>query len=171
MFNIGDIYYQQQIVGKHLFHLTKSKTPSYLWAMLHMFLSLSILYFSGAIKLLNTDYEEEHEHNEHNELSNYQQLSSSITSPHKPSFHDEKYLCFCVTISLLLIYFLRLQHKGLKDEGKLRLRRLSYVFKAIMSLLCAVVPWIANSTTQCIGYLFTITGILILQVIKRIICL
>jgi uncharacterized membrane protein YeiB len=168
VFNLGDIYYQQQIVGKHLFHLTKAHKSPYLWAMLHMSLSLTILYFSAAIKLLNTDYEEEHEDHEaedHHQLQqqHQQELQVGALSSHTDSFHDEKYLCACMTISLLLIYLMRMQHKGLRDEGKLRLRKWSYAFKLILSILCSGVPWVAKTPTQCVAYLFTITGLLIIQ--------
>jgi hypothetical protein len=166
VFNLGDIYYQQQIVGKHLFHLTKAHKSPYLWAMLHMSLSISILYFSAAIKLLNTDYEGEQHHHEMMEEGKGQQLNTTFPrhlSAHQHSFHDEKYLCSCVTISLLLIYLMRLQHKGLADEGKLRLRKWSYAFKFFCSLACSGVPWIAQTTTQCMAYLFAITGLLIIQ--------
>lgn len=156
VFNLGDIYYQQQIVGKHLFHLTKAHKSPYLWAMLHMSLSLAILYFSAAIKLLNSDYEESHTHS-----SNFDTTTS--WSSHTPSFHDEKYLCCSVSISLILIYLMRLQHKGFHDEGKLKLRKWSYLFKFFLSALCIVVPWISKSTTQCVTYLFVFTGILIIQ--------
>lgn len=124
-----------------------------------MSLSLTILYFSAAIKLLNTDYEEEHEDHE----EEYQELHVGKLSSHTDSFHDEKYLCTCMTISLVLIYLMRMQHKGLKDEGKLRLRKWSYAFKFTLSILCSGVPWLAKTPTQCVGYLFTITGLLIIQ--------
>jgi hypothetical protein len=129
--------------------------------MLHMSLSLTILYFSAAIKLLNTDYDEEHE--DHESEDQEQQLHVTKMSSHTDSFHDEKYLCVCMTISLLLIYLMRLQHKGLRDEGKLRLRKWSYAFKVLLSILCSGVPWVAKTPTHCVAFLFTITGLLIIQ--------
>lgn len=161
VFNLGDIYYQQQIVGKHLFHLTKAHKSPYLWAMLHLSLSLTILYFSAAIKLLNTDFENEHVHHSDDHDDEIEIMGKY--APHTPSFHDEKYLCSTVAISLILIYLMRLQHKGLHDEGKLKLRKWSYAFKFLFSALCFGVPWVSKSTTQCVIYLFVITGLLIIQ--------
>jgi hypothetical protein len=192
VFNIGDIYYQQQVVGRHLFHVSKRNTPSYLWAILHTFLSLSILYFGGALKRLNMDDTQHDPHSAYTQLIPHVnplglQSSLSLSNPSYDSFFipssssssfsttmehthtsrpiaDEHYVCWCVCVSLFLIYALRIQHKGLWDEGKLQMRKFSYIFRLISCAVCGAIPYFTHSEIHTIIVLFAITGVLVLQV-------
>lgn len=47
VFNIGDLYYQQQVVGYRHFKAAKTSSPTYLWIELHELLALSIVFRSG----------------------------------------------------------------------------------------------------------------------------
>lgn len=139
VFNIGDIYYQQQIVGKHQFHEHK-QVPSYIWTSLHMILSLSLLYFGVGLTLVKI-----HSDDDQRELK-YEHL-----------------MCRMAAASLSLIYLLRMHHKGLFDIGKLQLRRWVYGFRFCVSGACAVVPYATTDSVQTTTIVFALTVLLIGQ--------
>ncbi|CAM9214635.1 unnamed protein product, partial [Ectocarpus fasciculatus] len=52
VFNIGDLYYQQQVVGYRHFKAAKTSSPTYLWIELHELLALSMLFFGVGVNLV-----------------------------------------------------------------------------------------------------------------------
>jgi hypothetical protein len=132
-FNLGDIYYQQQLVAKHVFHMN-NKAPSSKWISAHMFLSLLILFVGIGLQLV-------------------QGTGSSR------DLRYEKLLCTCTSLSLIIIYSLRMSHKGLFNSGKLHLRRASYIYRYLFSFLCALVPFVCQKALQTVICLFILTAL------------
>ncbi len=136
VFNIGDIYYQQQIVG--LYNDVRFR-PNYMWSNLHLILSLLMLFFAVGLKL------------------------SFARDDGDRSYTEEAFLCGSTSGALGVIFILRLLHKGILYKGK-RVRRLSYIFRFSMCFLCGVVPLWSKRTTTTITWLFVLTSAIVLQV-------
>lgn len=140
VFNVGDVYYQQQVVGRIAFQESPKSKPVGLWTALHLFLSMAILYFAVGLKLVfNSDDSE-------GRTQKYEYL-----------------LCWACSATLVLIFFIRMTHKGISYRGK-RVRWLSYLFRFGVSLLCSIVPLFAAQPIATIGILFFFSSLLVLQV-------
>ena len=144
VFYVGDIYYQQQIVGRMIFGGTNALPPTTLWTFLHLALSLSLLYFAVSIKMVYSIDCEGH-------------VSKSRIR------NDEFLMCVSCSVSLIIIFYLRMTHKGVQYKGK-QVRMLSYTFRFTCSIACSFIPFITRSTLGTIGGLFFCTTLLILQV-------
>lgn len=111
VFNIGDIYYQQQLLEKEVIRDYTKRSPSYIWISLHLLLSLTILFFAAGVKLV---YDEESEHS---------------------SNKEQWLMCLCAGASLFVIFTLRMRYKGIcyteyDPTGKTTsFRGLSYLFR------------------------------------------
>lgn len=139
VFNVGDVYYQQQVVGQISFLENGKNRPINLWMALHLCLSIAILYFAVGLKLVfNVDESE-------GRIEKYEYL-----------------LSWSAAATLILIFFIRMTHKGITYQGK-RVRIHSYVFRFVVSIICAVVPLFARDANATIGILFALSSILILQ--------
>lgn len=137
VFNVGDIYYQQQLLGKQVMRETHEKQVHYTWMSLHMFLSMSILFFAVGVKLVYQNEE------------------------HLGTDREEYLMCIFAAISLGIIYFLRMEHRGFHGS---RFRYASYLFKFVVSGLCSVIPTITHHPIETIAVLFVMTSILVIQV-------
>ena len=146
MFNIGDLYYQQQLLEKSIATSGGQQVyPTYLSILsLHLFLSMSILFFASGIKLVY-DNGEDGESDKHRE--------------------EALLLCSTAAVSIVIIFLLRIQHKGLYFAGGTRYRHLSYLFRFFIALLCAAIPFVTYSPTWCISALFLLTTLLQVQVL------
>lgn len=136
VFNIGDVYYQQQLVG--LYNDVRFR-PNYMWSNLHMLLSLLMLFFAVGIKLLFTRSEDNR------------------------SYTEECFLCGSASAALSIIFLLRMMHKGISYKGK-RVRRAAYGFRFGISILCGFIPIWSNRATITVLYLFIFTSMIVLQV-------
>jgi hypothetical protein len=136
VFNIGDVYYQQQLVG--LYNDVRFR-PNYMWSNLHMLLSLLMLFFAVGIKLLFTRSESDR------------------------SYTEECFLCGSASGALGIIFLLRMMHKGFSYKGK-RVRRAAYAFRFFVSALCGFIPLWSNRATITVLYLFIFTSLIVLQV-------
>jgi hypothetical protein len=140
VFNVGDVYYQQQVVGRIAFYESPKSKPITLWTALHLFLSMAILYFAVGLKLVfNADDSE-------GRIQKYEYL-----------------LCWATSATLSLIFFIRMTHKGISYKGK-RVRWFSYMFRFGISFLCCIVPLFAKEAIATIGMLFFYSSLLVLQV-------
>ena len=143
VFNVGDVYYQQQVVGRITFQESPKSKPIGMWTALHLFLSMAILYFAVGLKLVfNSDDSD-------GRTQKYEYL-----------------LCWSCSVTLTLIFFIRMTHKGISYRGK-RVRWLSYGFRFGISLLCSIVPLFASQPIATIGMLFFFSSLLVLQVSCR----
>ena len=99
VFNIGDLYYQQQLQEKALMQRDKPHGhPSYISISLHLFLSMAILFFAAGIKLVYDN-------------------SSSGSDDHEGGGENGEreealLLCTSAAASIVLIFCIRIQHKG-----------------------------------------------------------
>lgn len=139
IFNLGDVYYQQQIVG---LHNDIRFRPNYMWSYLHMLLSLLVLFFAVGLKL---------------------QFSESNKAF---SYTESVFMCVSCSASLIVIFTLRMLHKGVMYKGK-RVRRLAYVVRFLLAGLCGLVPLWARTSTQTVAFLFAITLVIVIQVSKK----
>ena len=141
VFNVGDVYYQQQVVGRLTF-LTEKSTPfTTLWTMLHLMLSLSMLFFAVAVKMVYS-----------NECETQDRLQK-----------EEFFMCVSASVSMVIIFFLRMTHKGIWYKGK-RVRGYSYLFRFSIAFICAFIPYVSHDALSSIGMLFGCTSCLVLQV-------
>lgn len=141
VFNVGDIYYQQQLLEREVIVDYTKRSPSYAWISLHMLLSVSILFFAAGIKLV---YDEESGARRRNE---------------------EFLMCGFAAVSLAVIYLLRLQYKGIWATGGHGYRHAAYLFRFGMAGICALIPFITRSALVTVMLLLLITILLVLQVI------
>lgn len=140
VFNVGDVYYQQQVVGRLAFYESPKRKPIALWSALHLFLSAAMLYFAVGLKLVfNADDSE-------GRIQKYEYL-----------------LCWATSATLTLIFLIRMTHKGISYRGK-RVRWYSYGFRFGVSFLCCIVPLFAPKPLATIGTLFFFSTLLVLQV-------
>lgn len=143
VFNVGDVYYQQQVVGRLAFSESPKSKPVALWTALHLLLSISILFFAVGLKLVfNAESAD-------GRMQKYEYL-----------------LCWATSATLMLIFFIRMTHKGVSYKGK-RVRWLSYGFRFGISCLCNVVPLVSSEAMATIGTLFFFSTLLVLQVRSR----
>ncbi|CAE7408995.1 unnamed protein product [Symbiodinium microadriaticum] len=140
VFNVGDVYYQQQVVGRLTF-LTENSTPfTTLWTALHLILSLSMLFFAVAVKMVYS-----------NECESRDRLQK-----------EEFFMCVSASVSMVIIFFLRMTHKGIWYKGK-RIRGYSYLFRFFIAFVCAFIPYVTNNALSSIGLLFGLTSCLVVQ--------
>jgi low temperature requirement protein LtrA len=140
VFNVGDVYYQQQVVGRIAFYESPKSKPITLWTALHLFLSISILYFAVGLKLVfNAEGSE-------GRIQKYEYL-----------------LCWSASATLSLIFLIRMTHKGIRYKGK-RVRWFSYMFRFGICILCTIIPLFSEEALFTIGTLFGFSSLLVLQV-------
>jgi low temperature requirement protein LtrA len=139
VFNVGDIYYQQQLLEREVIMDYTRRSPSYIWISLHLLLSLAILFFAAGIKLV------------------YDEKSGARRR------EEEFLMCGCAATSLAIIYLLRFQYKGIWTNGS-GFRFASYLFRFGMAGACAVIPVVTDSALVTVGLLLAITMLLIVQV-------
>jgi hypothetical protein len=147
IFNVGDIYYQQQIVGRLIFCGTHAQPPTTLWTFLHLILSIAMLFFAVSIKMV------------------YSQECESRTSNQDRTrvVKDEFFMCVSASVALIIIFFLRMTHKGLWYKGK-QVRVYSYLVRFFVAFSCSFIPYLSLSPLGTIATLFVFTSVLILQV-------
>lgn len=143
VFNLGDLYYQQQVVGRLIFGGTHAQPPTTLWTAMHLVLSITMLFFAVGIKIV---YSEDCE----------KESDSRI-------LRDEFLMCISASVSVVIIFFLRMTHKGIWYKG-VRVRLASYLFRFSVALACAFIPYFTRSPLGTIGVLFFLTSALLLQV-------
>lgn len=145
IFNVGDVYYQQQLVGRLTFLSEKSTPYTTLWTALHLMLSLSMLFFAVGVKMVYS-----------NECETKDRLQK-----------EEFFMCVSASVSIIIISFLRMTHKGIWYKGK-RVRGYSYLFRFIVALLCAFIPYVTHNALSSIGLLFGLTSCLVMQVERAV---
>jgi hypothetical protein len=142
VFNIGDLYYQQQLNAKAVLHDSPpDQGLSYISISLHLFLSMSILYFAAGIKLVYDPGTEE----------NGQRDEALL-------------LCSSAASSIFFIFLIRIQHKGMTFRGASNYRHFTYMFRGVVVALCAIIPFVTYDPTWCIAGLFVLTTSLLIQV-------
>jgi len=139
VFNMGNLYRQQQLVGEKYFKECKTETPSYAWISLHLFLSMAMLFFAAGVKLV------------------YASAHSDV------SFERIEQEIYLMSVSacgaLVIMYILRLQYHGITERGTwgqiggiavdYSYRYYSYLFRFFISFACISIPSIThNSTTS-----------------------
>mmetsp|Transcript_19691 Transcript_19691/g.28321 ORF Transcript_19691/g.28321 Transcript_19691/m.28321 type:complete len:516 (-) Transcript_19691:113-1660(-) len=139
VFNVGDMYYQQQLLEKEVIRDYHTKSPSYLWISVHLLLSMSILFFAAGIKLV---YDEE--------------LGERKVK-------EEFLMCTSASICIGLIFVLRMQYKGVFYAGVNYYRYLSYAFRFSIAGICATIPVFTHDSTRSVGALFVLTSVLVVQ--------
>jgi len=140
IFNVGDVYYQQQVVGRLTFLGTNAHPPTTLWTALHLVLSIAMLFFAVGVKVVYA-----------NDCESKDRL-----------LKEEFLMCVSASVSLMVIFFLRMTHKGIWYKGK-RVRGYSYAYRFTLSLLCSFIPYFTQNATASIGMLFAFTTCLVTQ--------
>lgn len=140
IFNVGDCYYTQQAIARNHPVTVKDRPVGYLWEGLHLLLSLSILFFAVGIKLV------------YSELENDVRVISR-----------EYFMCVSASVSLTLIFILRMMHKGIFGYKGFALRKWSYLFRFSVSGLCSGIPFATSSSVPTVFVLFFLTTMLVLQ--------
>jgi hypothetical protein len=146
IFNVGDIYYQQQIVGRLIFCGTHAQPPTTIWTFLHLTLSIAMLYFAVSIKMV------------------YSQECDKGHGSNR-AIEDEFFMCISASVSLIIIFILRMTHKGIWYKGK-QVRVYSYLFRFFIAFCCAFIPYLTHKPLGTIAILFALTSVLILQVLS-----
>jgi hypothetical protein len=150
VFNIGDLYYQQQLHATALMWDTQAR--SYISISLHLFLSMSILFLAAGIKLV------------------YENSSGEDDDAHGGEDNGDRevafLLCLSAAASIIFIFIIRIQHKGFCFRGASKYRHLSYLYsRGVVAILCALIPFFTYNPTWCIINLFVLTSSLLIQVI------
>ena len=148
IFNVGDIYYQQQIVGRLIFCGTHAQPPTTLWTFLHLVLSIAMLFFAVSIKMV---YSQECDEDGDKNNDNGRVIK------------NEFFMCISASVALIIIFILRMTHKGIWYKGK-QVRLYSYLFRFFVALCCAFIPFLTHRPLGTIAILFSLTSLLILQV-------
>jgi hypothetical protein len=150
-FNVGVLYYQQQLVEKTVVKSYVQRSTSHTWMILHIVLSLFILFFASGIKLV---YD-----------------TSSDDDPHEETIEDrelkeEILMCTSAAISLAIIFYLRMQYKGLPmyHITFFSNRTLAYGFRFLLSVCIAGIPLVTRSPTHTSAILCGVTSLLVIQV-------
>jgi hypothetical protein len=140
VFNVGNVYYEQQQREPSRHVLTRSNLLGYLWIDLQSLLSMLVLFFAVGIKLVF------HSFDEHQII------------------RDEFLMCGFASLSLLLMYTMSLMHRGFEYNFLGTSRRLFYhLFFYFLALACAVIPFFATSSTVSIVFLHIFTTLLVIQ--------
>lgn len=150
-FNVGVLYYQQQLVEKAVVRSYAQRSTSHSWMLLHIVLSLFMLFFASGIKLVYDPGDEDDEGEEGEGGEDRQQKEEILMS-------------VSAAISLCIIFVLRMQYKGIIRNQSVSHRNLSYAIRFILSASCAGVPLITTNATHTSSILCGITSLLVLQV-------
>ena len=140
VYDVGVCYYQQQKICLENPTIVKETPFGYIWIGLHSFLSLTILFFAVGIKLVYVEVQ----YSERNLLQEY-------------------FMTVNASLSLLLIFILRIMHKGLPTL-KRRLRLFSYSFRFIIASMIAFIPLFTTNSTSTVIVLFVLSLVLVIQV-------
>lgn len=185
VFNIGDIYYQQQLLEKEVIRDYTKHSPSYIWISLHLILSLTILFFAASIKLT-------YDNMNHNVERRLTENNTHATDDGEGDSSDSKerlLMCLTASFTLIIIFLLRMRYKGILYQENDSFRRLSYIFRSLLysllfsflfyfyfflqiyfyhrftiSIFCAFIPLFVSNTTTTICLLFLCTCSLVVQV-------
>lgn len=95
VFNIGDLYYQQQVVGYRHYKQTKTKTPTYMWIELHEALALAVMFFGVGINLV---------------------YANDRSGDGIRDLTEELLMCNGASVGLIAIYVLRISYKGMSGR-------------------------------------------------------
>lgn len=140
VFNVGNVYYEQQQREPFRHVLTRSTNLGYLWIDLQSILSMFVLFFAVGIKLVF------HSFDEHQII------------------RDEFLMCGFASLSLILMYTMSLMHRGFDYNFNGTPRRLFYhVFFYTIAISCSIIPLYATSSTVSIVFLHILTTILVIQ--------
>lgn len=138
IYNVGILYYRQQEKCLDDTNI-KDKPIGYAWEGIHVFLSLSILYFAVGVKLV------------------YSEVSSGSRN-----LAEENLMTISASISLVFIFTLRMMHNGLHLDRKARL--LTYIIRFVVSFFCAFIPLCTSNSSATIVILCVFTSFLVIQV-------
>lgn len=140
VFNVGNVYYEQQQREPEKHVLMRSHILGLLWIELQSLLSLCVLFFAVGIKLVYSTFEE------------------------KQEIRDEYLMCGFASLSLILIYSMSLMHRGFDYNFRGTGRRLSYhtIFFTI-SVAIGTIPVFAMSSTVSVVILHILTTFLVIQ--------
>ena len=140
VFNVGNVYYEQQQREPTRHVLVRSTTLGYVWVELQSLLSMFVLFFAVGVKVVFHSFDE------------YQEM------------RDEFLMCGFASISLMLMYSMSLMHRGFDFNFNGTTRRLFYhVFFYSVAIACGLVPLFATSTTICIAILHLLTSSIVIQ--------
>jgi low temperature requirement protein LtrA len=140
VFNVGNVYYEQQQREPTRHVLVRSATLGYIWVELQSVLSMFVLFFAVGVKVVFHSFDE------------YQEM------------RDEFLMCGFASVSLLLMYTMSLMHRGFDFNFHGTPRRLFYhVFFYTAAIGCAMIPLFATSTTICIVILHILTSAIVVQ--------
>jgi cell division protein FtsW (lipid II flippase) len=107
-----------------------------------------MLYFAVSIKMV---YSQECDDKGHKNNDNSRAIQ------------DEFFMCISASVALIIIFILRMTHKGIWYKGK-QVRFYSYLFRFFVALCCSFIPYLTHKPLGTIAILFALTSILILQV-------
>lgn len=140
VFNVGSVYYEQQMREANCHVLSRSWGLGYLWIELQSLLSMCVLFYAVGVKLVFHDYIE------------------------TKNVRDQFLMCIFASVSLCLMYGMNIMHDGMKvnffDEGA---PSGHHIFRFVMSILIGVTPYFSNSTTMTVFFLFVITTFLVIH--------
>jgi hypothetical protein len=140
VFNVGNVYYEQQQREPFRHVLTRSTLLGYLWIDLQAIVSMFVLFFAVGIKLVFHSFDE------------------------VQIIRDEFLMCGFASLSLLLMYSMSLMHRGWDYNFHGTPRRLLYhVCFYTLALACAIIPFFATSSTVSIVFLHIFTTLLVIQ--------
>eukprot|EP01041_Mallomonas_annulata_P003112 gene3112-6115_t len=138
VFNVGNVYYEQQQREPEKHVLRRSRAMGYLWIELQSLLSLCVLLFAVGLKLVFHGFDE------------------------APSFRDEALMCFFASASLFLMYFMAMLHRGISyNLDWASGRMLSVVFRFMVAGLCIAIPFSSTSSTVTVILLHVLTTTLV----------
>jgi hypothetical protein len=140
VFNVGNVYYEQQQREPFRHVLTRSTLLGYLWIDLQAIVSMFVLFFAVGIKLVFHSFDE------------------------VQIIRDEFLMCGFASASLVLMYSMSLMHRGWDYNFHGTSKRLLYhVCFYTLALACAVIPFFATSSTVSIVFLHIFTTLLVIQ--------
>ena len=143
VFNVGSVYYEQQMREAQYHVLTRSWRLGYVWIELQSLLSMFVLFYAVGVKLVFHDY---------------------VDDINDINFRDQLLMCGFASISLLMMYSMNIMHDGFYANFLAPGAPAGHhVFRFVMSLAIGVIPYFVTSTTMTVVFLFVTTTFLIIH--------
>lgn len=140
VFNVGNVYHEQQQREPQRHVLFRSAGIGHLWIDLNTLLSMCVLFFAVGVKVVFHGFDE------------------------AQVLRDEMLMCGFAAVSLVLMYCMNIMHRGLEyNFGRSYRATGAHVFCFTVAAACACVPFVVKSTTMTVVVLHILTTMLVLQ--------
>lgn len=140
VFNVGNVYYEQQQREPHRHVLFRSAGIGHLWIDMNSLLSMCVLFFAVGVKVVFHGFDE------------------------AQILRDEFLMCGFAGISLVIMYCMNIMHRGVEYNFRRSYRIMgAHTFCFVVAGACIAIPFVVTSTTMTVVVLHILTSMLVLQ--------